>query len=230
MSLNSRQKIILDALLNEYVKTAQAVSSGVLVNKYKLDISPATVRNELVVLEEEGYIYQPHISAGRIPSAKAYKLNLEEAILKKTKISKSDLELLSPFKSSKVEDLKVLAKLLAESSGQAVFWAFHKNELYYTGLGQLFSQAEFKQTELIYDVSKIVDRMDEIIADLFDDFTDGIQILIGEENPFGSFLGLSILKYRLNAFSGLLGLISPIRADYLRNYLILDYVDKKILV
>jgi len=58
--ISDRKKFLLETIISEYIKTVQPVSSGNLVDKYKLDISPATVRNEMMELEEEGYIYQPH--------------------------------------------------------------------------------------------------------------------------------------------------------------------------
>lgn len=72
--ISERKKRLLEIIIKEYLKTASPVPSGLLVEKYKLDISPATVRNEMMELENEGYIYQPHTSAGRIPTEAAYKL------------------------------------------------------------------------------------------------------------------------------------------------------------
>ena len=70
--ISERKKLILQTIIKEHVKTAQPVSSGLLVEKYKLGVSPATVRNDMMELEEEGYIFQPHTSAGRIPTIWAY--------------------------------------------------------------------------------------------------------------------------------------------------------------
>lgn len=72
--LDARKQRILFALVREYVDTAQPVGSAVLVRKYGLEFSAATVRHELATLEELGYLVQPHISAGRIPTDKTYRL------------------------------------------------------------------------------------------------------------------------------------------------------------
>jgi len=223
MDLSKRQQLILHTLLKEYVKSAQPVASGILVEKYHLDISPATVRNELMYLEEEGYIYQPHTSAGRVPTEKAYLLELATAGVKKRDLCQSDKDSLELALSS-IDNLKPAAKVLAELSGNAVFWAFHKNNLYHTGLSNLFAQPEFKQTEIVYDVSQVIDRMEEIIDNLFNDLPDGPKVFLGEDNPFGSFLGTVILKYRQDGVSGLVGILGPIRMDYNRNLSLLSYL------
>jgi heat-inducible transcriptional repressor len=70
--LTSRQRIILGLVVREYVKDASPVSSRALVDKYALDVSSATVRNELALLEELGYLTHPHTSAGRVPTPKGY--------------------------------------------------------------------------------------------------------------------------------------------------------------
>ncbi|MBN2678375.1 MAG: heat-inducible transcription repressor HrcA [Anaerolineaceae bacterium] len=72
-SLTDRQKIILTLLIREYVSSAQPVGSQLLVEKYHLDMSSATVRNELAVLTDMGYLSQPHTSAGRTPTENGYR-------------------------------------------------------------------------------------------------------------------------------------------------------------
>lgn len=226
MELSERQKIILRTLIKEYVRNAQPVSSGMLVEKYHLDISPATVRNELIVLEERGYIYQPHTSAGRVPTEAAYMLDLDEGGLKHRDLKQADKEALDTVLNASTDNFKPAARALADLSGNAVFWAFHKNDLYHTGLSNLFAQSEFKQAELIYDVSQVIDRMEEIIDGLFDGLQDGTQVYLGNNNPFGSFLGTTILKYRHEGVSGLCGILGPLRMDYPHNLSLLVYLEE----
>jgi len=70
---SERQKIILSLVIHEYSRTATPVGSHALVARYNLDMSSATVRNELVVLTESGYLRQPHTSAGRVPTEEGYR-------------------------------------------------------------------------------------------------------------------------------------------------------------
>lgn len=73
MEITERQKLILALVIRDYIDNAQPVGSKTLVDKYGLTFSPATVRNEMVVLTEFGYLRQPHTSAGRVPTEEAYR-------------------------------------------------------------------------------------------------------------------------------------------------------------
>src|SRR6185436_5112335 len=75
--LSERQGIILNSLIREYIGTAEPISSDLLKKRSRLDVSPATIRNELQELTELGYISQPHTSAGRVPTEKAYEYFIE---------------------------------------------------------------------------------------------------------------------------------------------------------
>jgi heat-inducible transcriptional repressor len=72
-SLDERKALVLRAIVSHYVTTGEPVGSKTLVDRYKLRVSPATVRNDMGALEDRGYIYQPHTSAGRIPTDTGYR-------------------------------------------------------------------------------------------------------------------------------------------------------------
>ncbi|MGE5135374.1 MAG: heat-inducible transcriptional repressor HrcA [Gemmatimonadota bacterium] len=72
--LDDRKLAVLRAIVQDYVSTMEPVGSKTLVDRHQLDVSPATIRNDMAVLEEQGYIAQPHTSAGRIPTDKGYRL------------------------------------------------------------------------------------------------------------------------------------------------------------
>jgi heat-inducible transcriptional repressor len=71
--LTERQKLVLALLVRDYVETAEPISSGRLVKNYHLEFSPATARNEMAILENKGFLYQPYTSAGRIPTKEGYR-------------------------------------------------------------------------------------------------------------------------------------------------------------
>ena len=71
--LEDRKATILSAVVEEYIKTALPVGSARSAGSHEIDVSSATVRNELANLEEQGYLMQPHTSAGRVPTEKAYR-------------------------------------------------------------------------------------------------------------------------------------------------------------
>jgi heat-inducible transcriptional repressor len=76
--LDDRKLAVLRAIVQDYVSTMEPVGSKSLVDRYHLDVSPATIRNDMAVLEEQGYISQPHTSAGRIPTDKGYRLFVDK--------------------------------------------------------------------------------------------------------------------------------------------------------
>ena len=88
--LDERKRKILREIVDEYIDSAEPVSSAVIVEKYEQDISSATVRNDMAELEKAGYLEKPHTSAGRIPSAKGYRLYVDE-LLKYDNISLEEI-------------------------------------------------------------------------------------------------------------------------------------------
>ncbi len=80
MEINERRRKILEAIIKEYILTAEPVGSRTLSNRYKFGISSATIRNEMADLEDMGYLMQPHTSAGRIPSDKGYRFYVDSLI------------------------------------------------------------------------------------------------------------------------------------------------------
>jgi len=228
--ISDRKRLILKTIIKEYTKTAQAISSGLLVEKYNLGISTATVRNEMMELEDEGFIFQPHTSAGRIPTELAYALCVAEFIDEKRVVKNTETyaKILDKVFEKDEDAFKQTAKAIAELSGNAVFWAFHKNNLYYTGISNLFAQEEFKQLNLIYDASGVIDRLDEIIDQIFNDLVMGRQIFIGSNNPFGNFLSTILLKYNYKNQSGVFGILGPMRMDYEKNLALIEYIKNKL--
>ena len=78
--LDERKRQILDFIIQDYVDTAVPVGSRTITRKYNIGVSPATIRNEMSDLEALGYLEQPHVSAGRVPSVKAYRLYVDDLI------------------------------------------------------------------------------------------------------------------------------------------------------
>ena len=76
--LDDRKLAVLRAIVEDYVSTNEPVGSRALVERHNLDVSPATIRNDMAILEEQGYIVHPHTSAGRIPTDKGYRLFVDK--------------------------------------------------------------------------------------------------------------------------------------------------------
>ncbi len=78
--MNGRKQRVLELLIEDYVNTGEPVGSRTLFRKYQLGVSPATIRNEMADLEEEGYLEHPHTSAGRVPSDKGYRYYVDQLL------------------------------------------------------------------------------------------------------------------------------------------------------
>lgn len=108
--LDKRKKEILQAVIDEYINTAEPVSSATLVNKYGLDYSSATVRNELAELEDNGYLDKPHTSSGRVPSEKGYRFYVDE-LINDEDISLEEIKYIQNKLSTKVNEIEDLTKI-----------------------------------------------------------------------------------------------------------------------
>src|SRR5690625_7804233 len=75
---NDRRRDVLRAMFEDYVHSREPVGSKALVERHSLGVSPATIRNDMAVLEDSGYIHQPHTSAGRVPTDKGYRLFVDQ--------------------------------------------------------------------------------------------------------------------------------------------------------
>lgn len=99
MTLDERKRRILQAIIKDYIATAEPVGSRTIAKKYDLGVSPATIRNEMADLEELGYIEQPHTSAGRVPSDRGYRYYVDCLMNKKILSSQEAAAILNGIRS-----------------------------------------------------------------------------------------------------------------------------------
>lgn len=107
MAMDARKIRILQAIIDDYILTAIPVGSRTISKRYDMGLSSATIRNEMSDLEELGYLDQPHVSAGRVPSAKAYRLYVDE-LLREGKLKTDDAQSIREHfqnRSGKMEDV-----------------------------------------------------------------------------------------------------------------------------
>lgn len=90
MGLNARKQQVLEAIVESHIVTAEPVSSRTIARKYRLGVSPATIRNEMSDLEEMGLIEQPHTSAGRVPSQPGYRYYVDKLMKKSSLTSREE--------------------------------------------------------------------------------------------------------------------------------------------
>ena len=112
--LDDRKKKVLQAIVEEYINTAEPVSSNALISKYGLECSSATIRNEMADLEKKGLLDKMHTSSGRIPSAKGYRYYVDE-LLKDDNISLEEVKYISDKLETKVNEIEDLTKITANT-------------------------------------------------------------------------------------------------------------------
>ena len=124
MDLSERKLRILQAIISDFIQTAEPVGSRTLSKKFDLGISPATIRNEMADLEELGFLTHPHTSAGRVPSEKAYRLYVDD-MMKKRELSEKEKNAIASKLYDNVTELEKTmqhaAKILSEITNLTSF-------------------------------------------------------------------------------------------------------------
>ena len=221
--MNPRQESILQSIVENYIKTAEPVGSKFLAESSGFNISAATIRNDMVVLEKEGYIRAPHTSAGRVPTELGYEFYL--ASIKNMRRASSKQQFADVITEAETQEsaVKQVAKKLVDLSGEMALVAFDPNWSYYTGLANLFNKPDFSQMGLSQELSEMLDQFDEVINTLFEHLPQAPQVMIGSQNPFGRKMSSIMVKYSLpDNTQVLLGLVGPIRMDYKKNIALLE--------
>ncbi len=140
MELDERKKVILQAVIRNYLETGEPVGSRTISKYTDLKLSSATIRNEMADLEEMGYIFQPHTSAGRIPSDKGYRFYVDSMLESKDRRFDEMKDMLIE-RQDKMEDLlKSMASLLAANTEYATMIsapAAHRNKLKFIQLSRV---------------------------------------------------------------------------------------------
>jgi len=233
--MEERQREILAAVIDEYTETVLPVSSNMLAEKYDFGLSPATLRFEMMELERGGYLYQPHTSAGRIPTDKGFRyfvdLLMEEKrlSLKEQKILQEEL-LKSEIKNKLL--MRTATKLLsAMSENLAMGGIMNSDDFYESGVRNLLSQPDFDDLKSVTRVAEMIDYLAENLDELScqPENNQAVGIYIGEENPICRIDDCSIIISTCRLKSGrkgLLAIIGPKRMNYARNVSLVDYAGK----
>lgn len=216
--MTTRREAILDAIIREYVATAEPVGSTVIVSKYDFPYSSATIRAEMAKLEEEGYIYQPHTSAGRVPTEKGYRhfvnlvLSEEKQLISRHDIQSQRHMLHHHMKYEQLMDM--VAKTLAELTGNVGIVGV-SGLIFSHGLTNLFKQPEFMLSENVVRASEILDRMHELVEEL--PSLHNPLVYIGSESPIGKRAGCSLVVTGFETpymKEGRIAVLGPTRMSY----------------
>jgi transcriptional regulator of heat shock response len=231
--MRDRQQQILEYVIELYVKTAEPVSSFDLLEEYELGFSSATIRNELLSLEKEGFLMQPYTSAGRVPTDLGYRyyvnrMKQKEAIL--TEYAHYTTSLLESLKDMREINLKLKMLLLkiSEYSGNVTLGKTSDEVIFEEGMNRFLTQPYFSSLdfvrEALADLEEAKERIDDI-ADLT--HTGSYQLYIGEENPISSLRNYSVIvgKCRIdNDEEGTIVMIGPKSMEYQKNIALIEYI------
>ena len=231
--MNDRQKQLLSDIVELYTKMAIPVGSQALLDNYDFGVSSATLRSDMAILEEEGYLYQPHVSAGRIPTDIGYRIYVEEMMgdqdLSREDQRRLQKELLT-LKAKHTRLGRTTAKLLSALSGNlAVSGIVDQDEFYDFGMRELIDNPEFQEMDALCRLVETLDSLDEqvdgIMLKLKDDET---RIFIGNENPIVGINNCSMIvaPYQTEEGRGMLAIIGPKRMDYAKNKSLIEYMKK----
>ncbi len=238
VSFSDRKKSILEAIVNDFVQTAEPVGSFTITRHYLKDVSPATVRNEMHELEQTGYITHPHTSSGRIPTDVGYRYYVDNIMETKTISGKEIALIRSGIKKigRGVEEIlrgtiKVVSSLL---NYVTVFVGFgeKRKTLSTTGLSNVLKQAEYQSIDSARQMIEMVEH-EELVSKILEEYSklDPLSIRIGHENRFKEMKDLSIVVATHNLKGvdpGAFGIIGPTRMDYERVTSVLKYVSDEL--
>lgn len=120
--LDSRKKKVLQAIIEEYINTAEPVSSAAITVNHGLNCSSATIRNDMAELEKEGYLDKPHTSAGRVPSEKGYRFYVDE-LINDENISLDEIQFIKSKLEIKVNEIEELTKITTNTISELTHYA-----------------------------------------------------------------------------------------------------------
>lgn len=213
--MTNRQKEILASIIQLYADSAEPVSSRELVSIFEL--SSATIRSEMSVLEENDYIFQPHISSGRVPTDKGYHYFVNNlAAYRSDKSNKSVQTIAKRVDSLKDRTdgaIKIAAETLSDLTGNMAF-ATLSDSVYFHGMGQLFSQPEFMDQVNALQAARFLDAIQQWLTSAK---IDSLQVYIGAENPVVRSSGLTMMVNRFTSpYSdySYIGIVGPTRQSY----------------
>ncbi len=231
--MDPRKQKILHAIIEQFISTAEPVGSQSVILSYHLEISPATVRNEMILLEKEGFIIQPHTSAGRIPTELGYRYYLEELadFAHAKQLAKSYLAQLRKeyLKEQLKQKIFHAISFLAKISENICFATVPDNyRTFYLGVSNMLKQPEFqKEPAIASQVIEVLEEESHFIKALTQvDIGNETKIFIGNENVIPQIVSCSVIvcKYRIKNFQGFIGILGPKRMNYPFTVAILEEV------
>lgn len=215
--LTDRQQRILQAIVEQYAEVASPVGSSLMAKVF--NVSSATIRSEMAELERGGFIKQPHTSAGRIPTDKGYRFyvnNIAESAPETAAERRAEKALATRVSSGGVADhiIKNAVDTLVELTHNLGL-ATIGDQLYMSGLSNLFGQPEFMNNGQVREVASLLDNLEPWLYEAAPN--EPLSVYIGQENPIGRSAGCSLIvsRFRSNySDRSYIGVLGPTRQSY----------------
>lgn len=214
--MTDRQQKILAAIVEQYAEVASPVGSSLLAKVF--NVSSATIRAEMAHLEEAGFIKQPHTSAGRIPTDKGYRFYVNNLApeTEKTAERRAEKALATRVGHGGVPERMIRNAVdtlveLTHNLGIATI----SNQLYMSGLSNLFGQPEFIGGAQAQQIARLLDNLEPWLREAAPN--QPLSVYIGHENPIGRSAGASLIISRFRSpFSdhSYIGVLGPTRQQY----------------
>ncbi len=213
--MTPRQEKLLEAIVEQYAEVAAPVGSSLLAKVF--GVSSATIRAEMVELERQGYIKQPHTSAGRIPTDKGYRYYVNRVQQEPaTENSRGNRAL-----SARVSDGGLPEQTIRNAVDTLVELTHNLGlatigpQLYMSGLSNLFGQPEFMNKGQVQEVARLLDNLEPWLREAAPN--EPLNVYIGRENPIGASAGCSLIISRFRSpYSdhSYIGILGPTRQSY----------------
>ncbi len=229
MPITERQKSILEKIIEEYIDLATPISSQRLCQRYDFSICPASLRIEMDRLTKQGFLEQPFISSGRIPTDKAYRFFVDIFLRNKKKADENDL--LKSFEKTKEEItnslnlLHSLTKAISEmTSNLAIGYLPNKKLIFKEGWSEIAKEPEFMNIKKFADFIELIENWEQ---DIFQEknWPETMKIWIGKENPYtksDDFSAISCQCFFPDGEMGIMTIFGPKRMAYNRNINVLS--------
>lgn len=220
--MNKRQGEILHALIDAYLAQGEAISSGFLVHHYgHWRLSPATIRNEFSELTQEGFLEQPHTSAGRIPTAKGYRFFVDN-FLDQPDVNDEERERLA-----RVHDLIQLCNVIARESRSVVVSSYDMAQVFETGFSHLLEEPEFHNHEFLVEFIKQAERLRQEVGEFSEMVDEEPQLFIGEEGK--NILGDSRFSVLITPIKnkGVAVFLGSTRMNYSKSLALANFLSKQ---
>ena len=231
LRMNERQGRLLVAIIDQFIQTAVPVGSKRLLEGADFSLSSATIRSEMGALEDEGFLEQPHVSSGRIPTAKGYRVFVREFLHPsphERQVRHKFAELREQYYQRKDQEFVYEAVALLSRIIPNIAFATvpHKPGVYYLGLSNVLRQPEFQvDPALATGVAEVLEsRLSTLLEKI--EVDERIRFYIGDENllPQIQSCSLMVTEYHLRGGRGAIGVLGHMRMDYAYNSVALELV------